>query len=354
MQTSTPDFASSSTLQKESPASPFWQEKRVIVTGGAGFLGRVIVNKLCARGAAEVIVPRRAAYDLRDLSAIQRLLYGDPAQGYGPDNPATPPVDMVIHLAANVGGIGANRSRPAEFFYGNLMMGAQLIHESWRAGVKKFVAIGTVCAYPKFAPIPFREDDLWNGYPEETNAPYGIAKKMMLVQGDAYRQQYGFNSIFLLPVNLYGPGDNFDLETSHVIPALIRKCVDAVRRGDDEIVVWGDGSPTREFLYVDDAAEGILLAAERYDEPAPVNIGSSFEISIKELVEIIVRQTGFQGRVVWDTSKPNGQPRRKLDVSRAREKFGFTATTSFEAGLEKTIAWYRENYVDQEAVARQG
>jgi GDP-L-fucose synthase len=326
------------------PRVLFWKNKRIIVTGGSGFLGSVIVSKLHDRGAAEVIVPRRQEYDLRDLDAIQRLLYGEASNGNRFVQPSVPPADMIIHLAANVGGIGANRSRPAEFFYDNLMMGAQLIHESWRAGIEKFVAIGTVCAYPKYAPIPFREDDLWNGYPEETNAPYGIAKKMMLVQGDAYRQQYGYNSIFLLPVNLYGPGDNFDLETSHVIPALIRKCVDAVARGDDQIVVWGDGSPTREFLYVDDAAEGILLAAERYNDSAPVNIGSSFEISIRELVEIIVRHTGFTGKVVWDTSKPNGQPRRKLDVSRARDRFGFTATTSFEAGLQKTIEWYRENY----------
>jgi GDP-L-fucose synthase len=332
----TPDGASVEP-STQAAASSFWHNKRVIVTGGSGFLGRVVVRKLRERGVAEVIVPRRAEYDLRELPAIQRLLLGDDAA-----NPAHQPVDLIIHLAAIVGGIGANRNHPGEFFYDNLMMGAQLMHESWRAGVEKFVAIGTVCAYPKFAPIPFHEEDLWNGYPEETNAPYGLAKKMMLVQSEAYRQQYGYNSIFLLPVNLYGPEDNFDLETSHVIPALIRKCVDAVRRGDREIVVWGDGSPTREFLYVDDAAEAILLASERYNDSDPVNIGSSFEISIKELVEIIVRHTGFQGKVVYDTSKPNGQPRRKLDVSRAQERFGFAATTSFETGLEKTIAWYRQ------------
>lgn len=322
------------------PASEqFWRNKRVIVTGGSGFLGRVIVRKLHERGAAEVIVPRKADYDLRHLDAILQLLDVDTRRG--PDHR---PVDVIIHLAANVGGIGANRAHPAEFFYDNLMMGAQLIHESWRLGVGKFVAIGTVCAYPKFAPIPFHEEDLWNGYPEETNAPYGLAKKMMLVQSEAYRQQYGFNSIFLLPVNLYGPGDNFDLETSHVIPALVRKCVDAVESDRHQLVVWGDGSPTREFLYVDDAAEGILLAAERYDARAPINIGSSFEISIRDLVETIVQLTGFQGEVVWDTSKPNGQPRRKLDVSRAQETFGFTAQTSFTDGLAATIQWYRAHH----------
>lgn len=316
-------------------SATFWRDKRVIVTGGSGFLGRVIVRKLQARGAAEVIVPRRTDYDLRTPEAIHRLIHQD---SRGPDQS---PVDVLIHLAANVGGIGANRAHPAEFFYDNLMMGAQLIHESWRAGVGKFVAIGTVCAYPKFAPIPFHEEELWNGYPEETNAPYGLAKKMMLVQSEAYRQQYDYNSIFLLPVNLYGPGDNFDLETSHVIPALIAKCVEAADNDRHQLVVWGDGSPTREFLYVDDAAEGILLASERYNASDPVNIGSSFEISIRDLVDTIVRLTGFQGEVIWDTGKPNGQPRRKLDVSRAQERFGFTAQTSFEEGLRTTIAWYR-------------
>ncbi len=245
----------------------------------------------------------------------------------------------VIHLAAHVGGIGANRAKPAEFFYDNLMMGVPLMHEAWRAGVAKFIAIGTVCAYPKFTPTPFHENDLWNGYPEETNAPYGLAKKMMLVQSETYREQYGWNSIFLLPVNLYGPRDNFDLETSHVIPALIRKCLEAKERGDAEIVAWGDGSPTSEFLYVEDAAEGILLASERYNQSAPVNIGSAFEISIKDLLETIARLTGFEGRIVWDTSKPNGQPRRKLDVSRAQERFGFVSRTPFESGLQRTIDW---------------
>lgn len=306
----------------------FWQDKSVVVTGGAGFLGSYVVEKLHARGARRVVVPRSHQYDLRQLEAIRQLL-------------ADAQPDIVIHMAARVGGIGANRDHPAEFFYDNLMMGVQLLHESWRFGVQKFVTIGTVCAYPKYTPVPFKEDDLWNGYPEETNAPYGLAKKMLLVQGEAYRQQYGFNSIFLLPVNLYGPRDNFDLETSHVIPALIRKCIEATERGDDEIVVWGDGSPTREFIYAADAAEGILLASERYNDPAPVNIGSSYEISIRDLVTLIADLTGFRGRIVWDTTKPNGQPRRKLDVSRAWERFGFRAETTFADGLRATIEWYR-------------
>jgi GDP-L-fucose synthase len=251
-------------------------------------------------------------------------------------------VDSVIHLAAHVGGIGANRTHPAEFFYDNLMMGVHLLHESWRMGVDKFVAIGTVCAYPKFAPIPFREEDIWEGYPEETNAPYGLAKKMLLVQSQAYRDQYGYN--------LYGPEDNFDLESSHVIPALIRKCIEAKMQGRREIVVWGDGSPTREFLYVEDAAEGILLAAERYDSSEPVNLGSSYEISIKELVTLIAKLTDFQGEIVWDSSKPNGQPRRKLDVERAKSAFGFASHTSFESGLRKTIAWYEQMALDHQPV----
>ena len=249
--------------------------------------------------------------------------------------------DIVIHLAARVGGIGANRAHPAEFFYDNLMMGVQLLHEAWRSGVEKFVAIGTVCAYPKFAPLPFKEEDLWDGYPEESNAPYGLAKKMLLVQSQAYRQQYGFNSTFLLMVNLYGPGDNFDLETSHVIPALIRKCLEAREQGDDHIVAWGDGSPTREFLYVEDAAEGILLATERYSDSLPVNLGSNYEISIRDLLANIARLTGFEGKIVWDTSKPNGQPRRRLDTSRAKAMFGFEAQTSLEEGLRRTIEWYK-------------
>ena len=331
-----------STVNPMPPAWPdsatFWRDKRVIVTGGSGFLGSFVVEKLRSRGAAEVIVPRRADYDLRDIQAI-RQLFVDVHKSRVTSHKSQV---YVIHLAAHVDGIGANRAKPAEFFYDNLMMSVPLMHEAWRAGVDKFIAIGTVCAYPKYTPTPFREDDLWNGYPEETNAPYGLAKKMMLVQSQTYREQYGWNSIFLLPVNLYGPRDNFDLETSHVIPALIRKCLEAKARGDAEIVAWGDGSPTREFLYVEDAAEGILLAAERYNSSDPVNIGSAFEISIKELLETIARLTGFDGRIVWDTSKPNGQPRRKLDVSRAMERFGFASTTHFEAGLERTIAWYVE------------
>jgi GDP-L-fucose synthase len=307
----------------------FWQEQKVLVTGGAGFLGSFVVKALHGRRAAEVSAPSKSEYDLRRLDAVQALLYD------------TRPT-LIIHLAATVGGIGANRAHPAEFFYDNLMMGVQLLHESYRAGVAKFVAIGTVCAYPKFTPVPFREEDLWNGYPEETNAPYGLAKKMLLVQSQAYRQQYGYNSIFLLPVNLYGRGDNFDLESSHVIPALIRKCVEARDSGEEAIVAWGDGSPTREFLYVEDAADGILLAAEHYNKSEPVNLGSGFEISIKELLEKIARLTGFNGRIVWDTSKPNGQPRRALDTERAWQEFGFRATTNFESGLKQTIASFEE------------
>ncbi|MCC6188056.1 MAG: GDP-L-fucose synthase [Anaerolineales bacterium] len=306
----------------------YWKQRRVVVTGGAGFLGSFVVARLRTRGA-EVFVPRKQDYDLVQLDAVRAVL--------AEAQPA-----CVIHLAARVGGIGANREHPAGFFYDNLMMGAQLLHEAWRQGVEKFVAIGTVCAYPKHTPVPFREDDLWNGYPEETNAPYGLAKKMLLVQAQAYRQEYGYNGIFLLPVNLYGPGDNFDPASSHVIPALIRKCLEARERGEGEIVVWGDGSPTREFLYVDDAAEGIVLASERYGGPEPVNLGSAFEISIRDLVDTIARLTGFEGRIVWDTSKPNGQPRRKLDVSRAEAAFGFRSSTTFEDGLRRTIEWYRQ------------
>lgn len=313
--------------------SAFWRDKRVIVTGGAGFLGAYVVAKLQERGAAEIIVPRRCDYDLCQLTAIQRLLQATTKGGQ--------PVDMVIHLAAKVGGIGANRRHPATFLYDNLMMGTQLLHESWRAGVPKFVAIGTICAYPKLAPLPFREETLWDGYPEETNAPYGLAKKMLLVQSQAYRAQYGYNAIFLLPVNLYGPRDNFDAATSHVIPSLIRKCLVAKARGDDHMVVWGDGSPTREFLYVADAAEGILLAAEHYNGEQPVNLGSGCEVSIAELVQMIARLTGFTGQIVWDASQPNGQPRRRLDVTRARELFGFTAQVPFVAGLQRTIDWYQ-------------
>jgi GDP-L-fucose synthase len=307
----------------------FWADRRVVVTGGAGFLGSRVVTKLHERGCHHIVVGRSRDYDLRERADIQRLL-----------KHAAP--DLIIHLAARVGGIGANREHPAEYFYENLMMGVQLLHEAWRARVPKFVAIGTVCSYPKYTPVPFREDDLWDGYPEETNAPYGLAKKMLLVQSQAYRQQYGYNSIFLLPVNLYGPGDNFDPGSSHVIPALIKKCVDASARGDRTIEVWGDGSPTREFLYVEDAAEGILLAAERYNESLPVNLGSAQEISIKALVETIARLTGFQGEIVWDVTKPNGQPRRMLETSRAEQAFGFRATTDFPTGLAHTVAWYRQ------------
>ena len=295
----------------------FWQGKRVMVTGGAGFLGSFVIEKLQQRGALEVLVPRIEHYNLTDKNSISQLL-DDATQPsanipehlkspiFQPSNLSTfqPSNLIIIHLAANVGGIGANREHPAEFFYDNLMMGVELMHQSWKRGVGKFTAIGTVCAYPKFTPVPFKEEDLWIGYPEETNAPYGLAKKMMLVQSEAYRQQYGFNSIFILPVNLYGPRDNFNLQTSHVIPALIRKAIEAGERGDKELVVWGDGSPTREFLYVEDAAEGILTATEKYNSSDPVNLGSGYEISIKDLAEMIVRQTGYQGKLVWDTEKP--------------------------------------------------
>jgi GDP-L-fucose synthase len=308
----------------------FWQSKKVCVTGGAGFLGKVVVRKLQERGAKDVFIPEIEKYNLVDLQDINRML-----------DDCKP--DLIIHLAAQVGGIGANREHPAEFFYNNLMMGVQLMHRAWQTGVGKFVAIGTICAYPKFTPIPFKEDNLWDGYPEETNAPYGLAKKMLLVQAQSYRQQYGYNAIFLLPVNLYGPGDNFNPSSSHVIPALIRKCIEAIDGGEKEIVVWGDGSPTREFLYVEDAAEGILLAAEKYNGDLPVNLGSGNEISIKNLVELIAKLTGFEGKLVWDTGKPNGQPRRALDTTRAYELFGFKAGMSFEEGLKRTIDWYRQN-----------
>jgi GDP-L-fucose synthase len=308
----------------------FWGDKRVVVTGGGGFLGSFVVEALRERGCPAPFVPRSREYDLRKDTDITRML-----------DAARP--DLIIHLAAVVGGIGANRDNPGRFFYDNLIMGAQLVEAARVHGVAKFVAIGTVCSYPKFAPVPFREEDLWNGYPEETNAPYGLAKKMLLVQSQAYREQYGFNSIFLLPVNLYGPRDNFDPSSSHVIPALIRKCLEAAETGAPEIVVWGTGSATREFLYVGDAAEAIVLAAERYDGSEPVNLGTSNETSIKELVTLIARHTGFNGRIVWDTSKPDGQPRRMLDTSRAAKYFGFVAKTSFEEGLRQTIDWYRRS-----------
>ncbi len=301
--------------------------KRICITGGAGFLGTHLIKKLKEHGAKDIFVPEYPEYDLVREADILRMI-----------DTAKP--EIIIHLAAKVGGIGANREKPGEFFYDNLMMGVQLIHHAWRQGVEKFVAIGTICAYPKFTPIPFKEEDLWNGYPEETNAPYGLAKKMLLVQSQAYREQYGYNSIFLLPVNLYGPGDNFNPASSHVIPALIRKCLEAKEQGASEILAWGDGSPTREFIYVEDAAEGITLATEKYNSSEPVNIGASFEISIKDLTETVARLTGFEGSIRWDTSKPNGQPRRKLDTTRAREAFGFEAKTDFEEGLRRTIDWY--------------
>ncbi len=315
-------------------ADQFWDGKRVIVTGGAGFLGSFVTEQLIQRGAQDIFIPRIENYNLIAPQGIESM-YADALKGIAPAQV------VLIHLAANVGGIGANREHPAEFFYDNLMMGVQLMHQAYKKGVGKFVAIGTVCAYPKFTPVPFKEDDLWNGYPEETNAPYGLAKKMMLVQAQAYRAQYGFNAIFLLPVNLYGPRDNFNLQTSHVIPALIRKALEAKDRGDAELPVWGDGSPTREFLYVEDAAAGILAAAERYNAPNPVNLGSGYEISIKDLAEMIVRLTGFPGRIAWQTDKPNGQPRRGLDVTRARDYFGWQARVPFEEGMRRTIEWYQ-------------
>ena len=307
--------------------SDFWSKRRVVVTGGRGFLGSYVVDNLLQRGAKHVLAPTKKEYDLR-LGEAVRKMYDDMKP------------NIVIHLAAIVGGIGANRERPGEFFYDNLMMGVQLMETARQRDVEKFVSIGTVCAYPKFTPVPFKEDDLWMGYPEETNAPYGLAKKMLLVQGQAYRQQYGFRSIYLLPVNLYGPRDHFDPKVSHVIPALIKKCVDARDAADPEIVVWGDGSPTREFLYVGDAAEAIVLASERYDGPEPVNIGSAFEVSIRDLVHLIVELTKFRGSIRWDTTQPNGQPRRKLDISRAEKEFGFRSKVDFTEGLKQTITWY--------------
>jgi len=310
-----------------------WNETRVVVTGGAGFLGSFVVEKLRARGCEEIFVPRSTDYDLRDRDAIVRLY-----------NEARP--DIVIHLAAVVGGIGANRDNPGRFFYDNAIMGIQLIELARQMGVQKFVATGTICAYPNLTPIPFREDELWNGYPEVTNAPYGLAKKMMLVQTQAYREQYGFNGIFLLPVNLYGPRDNFDLHSSHVIPALIRKCAEAKKEGRAEIVLWGDGTPTREFLYVEDAAEGILLAAEHYNGEQPVNLGTGVEITIRDLAQVVATEVGFTGEVVWDTSQPNGQPRRCLDVTRAKQLFGFEAAHDLRSGMAKTVAWFHTH--DQE------
>lgn len=308
----------------------FWADKRVVVTGGAGFLGSVVVAQLRVRGCSKIVVPRTQDYDLVEMSAVKRL-YDDAAP------------DLVIHLAARVGGIGANQANAGKFFYDNLLMGTQLMEIGRRRGLTKFVALATICAYPKFTPVPFKEDDLWIGYPEETNAPYGLAKKMLLVQSQAYRQQYSFNSIVLFPVNLYGPGDNFDLDTSHVIPALIRKCVEAKEDDRSKIVLWGDGSPSREFLYVEDAAEGILQAAELYNESLPVNLGTGEEITIRNLASMIAAEIGFAGRIEWDSSKPNGQPRRYLDVNRAKQFFGFQAKHSLKDGLKKTIQWFHEN-----------
>lgn len=308
----------------------FWQNKKVCITGGAGFLGSFVQQILKEHGAEDIFIPTIEEYDLTDLKDIRRVL-------------KTAQPDLIIHLAALAGGIGANRARPAEFFYQNLMMGIPLLHEAWKEGVEKFVAIGTICAYPKFTPVPFKEEHLWDGYPEETNAPYGLAKKMLLVQSQAYREQYGYNSIFLLPVNLYGPRDNFNLETSHVIPALIRKMIEAEDQKKDEVVLWGDGSPTREFFYAGDAARGIVLASERYNSSEPVNLGAGMEISIKDLAELISELTGFSGRIIWDTSKPNGQPRRALDTQRAKDYFGFEAEMPFKEGLKRTIDWYQDH-----------
>lgn len=301
--------------------------KRIMITGGDGFLGGHVVTGLRRKGVQHLFIPRHQEYDLTQVHDVDRA--------YESARP-----DIVIHLAAKVGGIGINREKPGEFFYDNLMMGTLLMEQARRRGVEKFVSIGTVCAYPKFTPVPFREDNLWDGYPEETNAPYGLAKKMLLVQGQAYRQQYDFNAVYLLPVNIYGPGDNFDPASSHVIPALIKKCVDAVERGDHQIIAWGTGKASREFLYVEDAARAIILATEKYDQPDPVNIGSAMEITIKDLLALIAELTGFQGEIIWDPSKPDGQPRRSSDTSRAREAFGFQAQTDFRAGLHKTIDWY--------------
>jgi GDP-L-fucose synthase len=308
------------------------QDKRIVVTGGAGFLGREVVNQLLAFGAnpSHIFVPRSRDYDLRKFEQCQKVVNNQ---------------DIVIHLAAHVGGIGLNRAKPAELFYDNLIMGAQLIHAAYLAGVKKFVCIGTICSYPKFTPVPFEEDDLWNGYPEETNAPYGIAKKALLTQLQAYRQQYNFNGIYLLPVNLYGPNDNFDPQSSHVIPALIRKVAEAQAEGRDYIEVWGDGTPTREFIYSADAARGIVMATIHYNRPEPINIGTGYEISIKDLVDLICQLMGYTGRIVWQTDQPNGQPRRCLDTRRAKRLLGFIARTPLKEGLKQTIDWYRSQYL---------
>ncbi len=319
-------------------SNDFWKDKRIIVTGGAGFLGSFVVEKLERLGAEDIYVPRSANYDLRTVEAIKELIHDTSKNGE--------PVDMIIHLAANVGGIGANREHPGTFFYDNLMMGTNLLHESYRAGIAKFIATGTICAYPKFTPVPFKEEDLWDGYPEETNAPYGLAKKMMLVQSQAYREEYGYNSIFLLPVNLYGPRDNFDLNTSHVIPAMIRKCIEAKDSKAQSITLWGDGSPSREFLYVEDAAEGLIRASQHLNTSEPVNLGSGREVNIRELAEIIRGAVGFNGEIIWDTNKPNGQPRRCLNTEKAERLFGFVARKKLEDGIGETVEWYINNQHD--------
>ncbi len=321
-------------MEEKSPLA----NRKICITGGAGFLGSFVQDSLHRRGITDFFIPRFEDYNLVEAADIRRML-----------SDAKP--DVIIHLAANVGGIGANREHPAEFFYDNLMMGVQLIHEAWKFGVEKVVAIGTICAYPKFTPIPFRETDLWDGYPEETNAPYGLAKKMLLVQAQAYRQQYDFNTVYLLPVNLYGPRDNFSPRSSHVIPALIHKCYEASLRNDPEVVIWGDGTPTREFIYAGDAAEGIVMAAEHYNGPEPVNIGSGMEISIADLAELIAKLTGFTGKLVFDPTKPNGQPRRALDITRAEEYFGFNAKMDFETGIKNTIDYYIAN---RDAILQKG
>ncbi len=324
-------------MTENGPSLEFWTQRRVLVTGGAGFLGSHVVDRLRVAGAGEIIISRKREYDLLERDGARRLI-------------ADARPDIVFHLAAKAGGIGANQAKPAEFFFDNLMMGAQLMHESWLAGVEKFVAVGTVCSYPKITPVPFREEDLWNGYPEETNAPYGLAKKMLLVQSQAYREQYGFNSVNLIPVNLYGPRDNVDLMTSHVIPALVRKCVEAKESGDDRVVLWGDGSPTREFLFAPDAAEGILLGGEALNSSDPVNLGSGNEIRIRDLAEKIAKLAGFKGKFEWDTTKPNGQPRRALDTRRAKALFGFEAKTPLDEGLRQTIDWYLSARAERAAV----
>ena len=308
----------------------FWSNKRITVTGGAGFLGSFVVKQLQEKGCKEISIPRSKDYDLVDMEAVKRL--------YRESEP-----DMVIHLAARVGGIGANLVNPGKFFYDNLMMGVQMMEVGRQVGIEKFVAIGTICSYPKFTPVPFKEEELWNGYPEETNAPYGLAKKMLLVQSQSYREQYGFNSIFLLPVNLYGPRDNFDSNTSHVIPALIRKFIEGIQKDRSEVEVWGTGSPTREFLYAEDAAEGILLAAERYNQSDPINLGAGCEISIKNLALLLAELIGYRGKIIWNSSKPDGQPRRTLDTTKAEKEFGFRGKVKLEDGLMQTINWYQEN-----------